>query len=54
MKKSKEIETSENIKCIFDDKAEKLDEIIEKVFSKYINDEKIIYKTSKRDWLKIT
>ena len=49
MKKSKKIELDEKVKCIFDDKADKLDEIIEKVFSKYINEDNIIYKTSKRD-----
>lgn len=49
MKKLHEIELNEKVKCIFDDKADKLEEIIEKVFSKYINNENIVYKTPKRD-----
>lgn len=46
------VEQNEKIKCIFDDKAEGLEKIIEKVFLMYIDNENAMYITSKRDWLK--
>lgn len=43
------VEQNEKIKCIFDDKAEGLEKIIEKVFLMYIDNENAMYITSKRD-----